>query len=497
MSENPFKNTAEWFYNTIFRDESIRPRHDIPKHKLPSLLRAARSLEDRPRSSWQSKTSLFLKQAKLLANYEDDFEFNEQIRLYFPTYHDLSNKELRGYFSWRTKLRHGQYLPTCASFAYLYLYELINQIGVADAMDGYRKLRAFEANYPDVQEIMQFHLDGWIRDFVVYYGLDASLLSESEQVLFDRSLWVLDHIQGESVPAVVGAVKRVAPKWLARSKFYGTHGEEFDEILVRILRRFSQHYAKQTKQTMVEHYFGRCVPHAVSVFSSAIFSDPLKIRNYEYRVDERFQYLCKNGTWTAVFTPCSSEPNRKLEALMKTIDGVMREEYGDKHPIQYESETQWQLKIIREEIRLYRSEKQAAEAKKITIDYSQLAKIRKDAAKTQKKLTVEDELEPDIIPAGEPRPSVVSPPPTEPPVPAEIVQEPDDALPLSQPELRLLRCLLYGGSLDWIAREGHLTSVLVDGINEKMYDTFQDTVLDDTPAPLEDYIEELKEMVHP
>lgn len=42
-----------------------------------------------------------------------------------------------------------------------------------------------------------------------------------------------------------------------------------------------------------------------------------------------------------------------------------------------------------------------------------------------------------------------------------------------------------------------MMSVLVDGINEKLYDEFMDSVLDDTPALVEDYIDELKEMVHP
>ncbi|MDE7262758.1 MAG: hypothetical protein K2N78_11975 [Oscillospiraceae bacterium] len=42
-----------------------------------------------------------------------------------------------------------------------------------------------------------------------------------------------------------------------------------------------------------------------------------------------------------------------------------------------------------------------------------------------------------------------------------------------------------------------MLSVLVDGVNEKLYDTFQDTVLDDTPQLVEDYIDDLKEMVRP
>ena len=69
--------------------------------------------------------------------------------------------------------------------------------------------------------------------------------------------------------------------------------------------------------------------------------------------------------------------------------------------------------------------------------------------------------------------------------------------PLTQQEYRFLRCLLYGDDLSWVRQEGLLLSVLVDSINEKLYDTFQDTVLtsEDQPAVIEDYLDELKEMV--
>lgn len=68
-------------------------------------------------------------------------------------------------------------------------------------------------------------------------------------------------------------------------------------------------------------------------------------------------------------------------------------------------------------------------------------------------------------------------------------------MPLSSTEVRLLRCLLYGGDTGWVQEEGHLLSVLVDGINEKLYDIFGDTVLED--GVVEDYIDDLKEMVRP
>ena len=68
--------------------------------------------------------------------------------------------------------------------------------------------------------------------------------------------------------------------------------------------------------------------------------------------------------------------------------------------------------------------------------------------------------------------------------------------PLEPAEYRLLQCLLYGRDTGWVQEEGRLLSGLVDGVNEKLYDTFMDCVLDDTPRLVEDYIDDLKEMVH-
>lgn len=56
--------------------------------------------------------------------------------------------------------------------------------------------------------------------------------------------------------------------------------------------------------------------------------------------------------------------------------------------------------------------------------------------------------------------------------------------------------LLYGGDMGWVQREGKMVSVLLDSINEILYDTFQDAVIEDQQV-VEDYIDELKEMVKP
>ena len=50
--------------------------------------------------------------------------------------------------------------------------------------------------------------------------------------------------------------------------------------------------------------------------------------------------------------------------------------------------------------------------------------------------------------------------------------------------------------MGWVQREGKMVSVLLDSINEILYDVVQDAVIEDQQV-VEDYIDELKEMVKP
>ena len=430
----------------------------------------------------QSRESIFIKQGKLLAAYEDDYVYDRRVTHYFPTYQSLTNPELRGYFSWRTKLRRGNLQKTSLSNAFLYIYELLNQIGVTDPMDGYRKLTEFRDAYGALDDGILPYLNLWLMDYVVYYNLDAGLLADDPQVRFNRGIAVLDSIQSRGDEEVIRAVKQLSPKWLERSKFYREYREDCDTVIVRVLRQMSAHYNARCKKTMVEQYFGSFSQYRVILFDAAVFHERQVEGSRQYMVDENYIYRCRNGLWSVQKYNCLPHSNGKLGDVLKAIDGVMRECYGYGRPIQYKLDTKWILKIIQEEARNLLTEKKAAEEKKITIDYSRLARIRSDAAVTRDRLMVEEEAEEEA-------------PPVQTPAPAE---EPEDT-PLTRDEYRLLQSLLYDRDYGWVRSSGLMLSVLVDGINDKLYDTFSDSVLqgDDPPELIEDYIADLKEMIHP
>lgn len=476
---NRFKKAAQWFYSTVFRDEPIPQRQ--PSEKLPSLLRAARSLERGMDMAWQSRESVFLKQGKLLAAYEDDYPGEATVTRYYPTYQSFTDGELRCYFTWRTQVRRGVYQKTALSFAFLYLYELINQIGAEDPMDGYRKLKEMEKQYGALDDSILPYLKRWLMDYVIFYDLPPALLENTEQVIFDKCLSVLTRLDDHTPQQIMESVKQLSGRWLARSKFYAQNAGDFDTVAVRVLKQMSAHYDSRCKKTMVEQYFGQRQYRQVQMFAGAVFARRDSGKNRDYPVDPLCVYRCRDGLWAADKWDCAGACP-ELENLMKTIDCVMREAMGDRHPIKPALETKWIRKLIDEAVSALLAEKKAAQTPKLTLNYGALGKIRKDAAATRDRLIVDEEEE-EILPA---------------PAPASS-QKSEDALPLTAAEFRLVRCLLYGGDLGWVSAQGTPLSVLIDGVNDKLFDRFQDTVLTplEPPQVLEDYADELKELIQP
>lgn len=467
-----------------YTDEPILPRKKTPEEKLPAPLKAARSLEKGAARMYQNRRSLFLNQAKLLEFYKDDYEGEYISHCYYPTYDLLSNQELRSYFAWRTKVRNGDIQPSCSCFAYLYLYELINGIGTGTPVEGLHKMDDFAAAYKEYESSLMNYYANWRKSYIIYYNLSDSFLGGEEREGEEAHMAVLDSAQEQTDDAVAAAVKQLAPGWLNRSKFYKTHQTDMDRVIVRVLRRMHQHYSARSKRTFSEQLFGSRETYPVDLFCHAVFCDPLRHENSRYYITDSHYYECRNGYWTETSCFIDSHKRRKLEDLMKTIDASLRVALNDGKPIKSPSQLKWVTKVIEEEVAaLLETKKQQEEAaKRVQIDYSALAQIRREAAITQDKLATEEEMEEEAPPA-------VQPPPPQP----EAL--PGDC-PLDKTQYRLMQNLLYGGDTSWVQREGKMVSVLLDSINEILYDTFQDAVIEDQQV-VEDYIDELKEMVKP
>ena len=90
-----------------YADEPILLRGSQLASYLPEPIRQMRALARRGEARTWSDAHLFVEQARLMVDYEDDFPYEGEFKTYFPTYESMTNPQLRGYFTWRSRVRAG------------------------------------------------------------------------------------------------------------------------------------------------------------------------------------------------------------------------------------------------------------------------------------------------------------------------------------------------------------------------------------------------------
>lgn len=479
----------------VYRDEPIllRPASQLPGY-LPPKYREMRKLITPYDTFSRSSSWIFCKQGRFMADFEDDYPFTGDFVRYFPTYQSMSDRELRGYFTFRTKVRNGKVEKAPLSFAFLYLYELINQIGVTDPLDGFRKLCTFKEAYTPLDAGIERYLAVWMTDYVVYYGLDRENLASSPETAFDNALLTLLD-ENASDEALFTALLSLSNYAAERSRCYKKHPALFAACTVRVWRLLEAYYAKNRKSPLVESLFGRPVSLPYYMFNSAVFYDEKKYADYTYEIAPNHRYTCKNGVWRCEKYYGSRAKNKTVGLILKTVDNAIRLRHGEK-TLAATDAPQYLSAMCEQALAAVAASKRAAAIPKVEIDTTRLDAIRASAAATRDSLLTDEDRADDPLPAE--APALASPP-------EPVTEAASDAplasdLPLDETETAFLRALLTGAPYrETLRGSGRLTSVVCDAVNDKLFDIFADTVIvfdGDDPVVLEDYAADIKEMLH-
>ena len=469
----------------VYSDEPILITAAQMKSFVPPIFREMRAISRK--ESFMSSERLFYLQGKLMEDFEDDFEYHGSFSQYFPTYQAMSDLQLRAYFSWRTKLREGIYQKSFLSFAFVYIYELLNLIGVKTAVEGYGALHDFWLVYREIDMRVDHYLKVWIKDFVIYHGLDISLLADVVTAGADSELMILQNYKQHTADEIFGALIKHSAYKLEKSRFYKEYSADVKAVCCGVYDRLYVHYDRNCKGTIYEKYLGRVTNQYYNMFASAVYYKQEKHKVAEYKINEAYKYICTNGVWSCERLFWMGGKSREIGILLKSIDYHMRIKYNYKSLLQEVKATKLLQQFIIQEIRSLKAVKETLEkraaVREVKIDRSKLSSIRSTALEIQSRLIVEEEQEADLTEA------------------TDIDKEPaaESAVSLEEHEREFLLCLIEGRSYETMLRErGIMLSVLTDGINEKLYEEFADTVMEydgDRPVIVEDYLEELKGIV--
>ncbi len=479
-----------------YTDEPIIKRASAMKNYTPPKIAEMRALAE-GQGSWNwSSPKLFVRQGRLMADYEDDFSYSGTFFRYYPTYQLMSDVQLRGYFTWRAKVRRGQveYIPV--SFVFVYIYELLNLIGADSPEEGFEKLVWFREAYTPFDGSVAHYLKDWLVDFAAYYGLDPVFLRDEEGLLPYRQFTALSRWRTQSKEELFAAVSGLSSYNIEKSKFYKAYPEETKEVLCRVFAAFSEHHAAKCKNSLCERLFGKVHTLPYTMFSSAVVAVDKDRSDCDYEIFPWFSYSCRNGTWYRTRLDRNPAKNRKLGELVRDVDAILRERFGFDAPLKQTDKTKLFTGMVNEAIDAVLEEKRKKAAAEIRIDVGKLDAIRTDAAETGEKLLTEEERgdvarRPAPSESGERRAGSGD-------VESEVDPGNAPVSPLDETEAAVLRAVLTGGDAAAAAKAGgKMLSVVIDAINDKLFDRFGDTAIyyeGDTPAVYEDYADELKGM---
>ena len=544
------------FSNETYADEPILKTGRQMQNFLPDQYRKMREIsrwQDDPKGGagrWLSEAELFYRQGLLMADFEDDCPYNGTFKSYFPTYNAMSDRQLRGYFTWRAQVRRGTVEETSASFAFLYLYELICGIGVDNPLDGFNKIKAFWDVYRAFEPGIDRFARVWLQDYAVFHGLDPKLLRDSKTVMFDNALIELRRAARDLVPAPSGqtpkrrkpseptfplppdevreerlmaAINALSTYNLSSSRLDRSHHRDLRHVACAVYVRMARYYDTHRKTGIVASLFGEETAMPYTMFASAVFFAPERHEDCEYRLDPIHIYRCQNGFWECMRIHGSRQKSSKLGEMMRACDQRLRLALDPAHPLKEEKVPKYLAKIIDDEIVAWLSWDAAHQPVKIDIDLSQLGHIRSAAAQTREALLIDEEREDGTLADAEvtvaerreakPVAGTIAEPvattmqqdeASEPtisteqfgvvaPLLAPAPTSADTASALDPAADAYLRALLEQNAAQTasaVAQSGKSEDMLVDTINEALFDLVGDTVIEfgaAGPQIIEDY----------
>ncbi len=497
-----------------YADEPIIRRGSQMHGFVPEQVRQLREMQLTPTGRTWSEAHLFYEQARLAADFEDHAPYAGQFLSYYPTYRSMNDRQLRGYFTWRANVRRGQVEDVSTSFAYVYLYELLMGVGVEPGVKGFEAIQAFYQAYRAFdQESMDRNVRPWLIDYVVDHGLDPKLAAPYADTAHDEAIALLAGIERAAILSappkgsrrsaldfgtlsaaakkLVDAAARLSTYRLADSKLYKEAPEDLGLVLCAVFIRLSRHYARTHNQGLVETLFGTRFRVRHLMYASAIHYEPAPHADCVFELSPTRSYICKDGRWTCDGFHDGGARSAKLGDICRAVDRQLRAATGFPAQLKDHAEPKYLVKMIDAEISDFLTWKEAHTAKAIDIDLSKLAGIRSAAAVTQEALLVDEERE-EGAPAEEVEPAASAPEPVAGPEPS--APPATGSYGLTQEEAQLLAALLSGKAPSPTSSS---VDLLVDSINEKLFDLLGDTALEfgeDGDARLvEDYVDDVRE----
>ena len=475
---------------------------------------------------WNRESQIFRTQGEFMADFTDDYTEVEAYAGYYPSYHKMGYAQLRTYFTWRTQVRRGRIKRTAVAYVFMYLYELINQMGVSTPQEGLDKLMTFWQAYREFDPVPEPYVVAWLKDYHAYYGTELSQSFVEFAVAHDLQKHYPEVFIYDADEALSWQLYTAISKYdITSSRFYSPEiAPVLQACFYFLIARISEACEAHGK-LFADLIFRPSWDMGWRGFDRALFYDPTPPAHYQViEISLRESYEWRGGRIRQTRTFIAEHGKKLVGYLLKEMEANLRSLLGFKHKLSANVKgcSPDALSCLQDVGIELPSFVQTAVAdfyrqwtyEPVHVDMSNLGKIRAEAQETQDKLIVpEDEVsgvakrkpttdktaKPTDAPPKPTPTNTLATPPEKAPAPSET-GTPWQRLhtALTDIEREALRLVLAGESLAVFAKEKFIMlEVLLDAINEKAVDHVGDALLelDDTVVLYDDYLQDVKRML--
>ncbi|HOD93917.1 MAG TPA: TerB N-terminal domain-containing protein [Clostridia bacterium] len=453
----------------------------------------------------QDNSNVFYKQGMFMKDFEDDFAEKALFSSYFPYYQMLNYEQLRTYFTWRTNTRKGNIADTSLSYVFMYIYELLNNIGVENPEDGLSKILSFWYKYKVINPAINKYVIKWLKDYHIYYNMPQSFLDFATE--HNLTQYYTPMVDPHNTFSLFCSISKYDIK---KSTFFSQETESlisscFSFVFERIHNEF------ETAGIDFNNAFFRPTKKIIpwKPFRDALFHNWLAQPDKRIIFSENEIYICSKNEWFFSSIITTDKGKSFIGYVMKKMESELRKivKYKYKLSANLDMVNPYTLdklqkagifieKIIETAVLEYYRESTKTIVK---VDHEALERIRLEALLTQEALIVEEPEKVNIFNDSdnlEKADQNIFSDPAE----IEVADESDawNTLKeiLTEAELKALEVVIDNGDLKaYSDNQGIMLEVLIDGINGKAMDYIGDNILDDEMLIYEDYKDNVKGMV--
>ena len=510
---NSYKIDPKKFNQNKYTNEPVNQteQFSIEKKKISRL----RQMKTLSASNVTDTNKLFYLQGTFMDDYVDNYDINVPCNKNNPVYNNLTIYQLRSYFSWRTLIRNKLYKQTEQSYVFLYIYELLNKIGVKNEIDGLNKIIDLWQNYRVFDNSFDKYLSNWVKDYYIInrINIDFNLIEEEFPIKNNDNLEDISEILIGNYENKLEFLDSISNYHILKSKIMEHKYSFLINLVIPEIFKNLDKYFSENNLSFVNITFGEFKKKYWNVYENAIYFNNKLESDFVFKFKNLETYYRKGNNYYKETFELSQYSKCIVGYILKNIEITLREclKFSKNLKVNISSLDELSSNaelysvvtdkkfnmIINNTIKKYLIEHKTEinniitkeKKEEIVIDANKFNEIRKSSSRIQEKLIVEEEtyLE------------------KEEQIEVEIINSSQDIFKnlidnLNTVELDFLKKIINNeprnNLIDYSKQNNILFEIMIENINKVALETIGDNLIEDNSDEIiiyAEYIDALKE----